>query len=235
METERKNTIEAWIVEADGRLTVFERNLPRRCDPVAMSRSKLPFKALSYRETLTWRMTELGRCALEHFKQDKVAAAVLLTRAVVETTASLWFLRKKIAAAVKAAELGDIDNYLMKLAFGTKQWEEFPAAINVLTFVDSVEKEVEGFRKQYDSLSEIAHPNYAGTTGLFSTTDYENILISFGPNSKQTFNAKLAGMANLSSALGIFEHCYNKMADELPAFVELCEQAIDKKGCPEGA
>jgi len=45
-------TTEEWLSEADGRLALFEKNLPRQIDPIALSRSKLPFKALSYRETL---------------------------------------------------------------------------------------------------------------------------------------------------------------------------------------
>jgi len=96
-------TTEEWLSEADGRLALFEKNLPRQIDPIALSRSKLPFKALSYRETLIWRVTELGRAAVENFKQHRVAAATLLTRAVVETTAALWYLRKKMTAALEAA------------------------------------------------------------------------------------------------------------------------------------
>lgn len=126
MTTEKSKTIEQWIVEAEGRLAGLARDLPRQIDPVAMSRSKLPFKAASYRETLIWRVTELGRSAVENFKLDRVAAAVLLTRAVVETTAALWFLRKKITTAVKAGALGDIDTYLMQLALARGNGRSLP-------------------------------------------------------------------------------------------------------------
>jgi hypothetical protein len=222
-------TTDEWLAEADGRLALFEKNLPRQIDPIALSRSKLPFKALSYRETLIWRVTELGRTAVENFKKDRVAAATLLTRAVVETTAALWYLRKKMTAALEAQALGDIDDYLMKLTYGTRVWEEFPAAISVLTFVDSVEKELEGFRKQYDSLSEVAHPNYSGTTGLFSKIDRDNMLVNVGPNAEYALGVVISGTGSLSAALFIFEHCYDKLADEFPAFVELCEAAIEQK------
>jgi hypothetical protein len=77
-------------------------------------------------------------------------------------------------------------------------------------------------------LSEIAHPNYAGTTGLFSTMDHENILIGFGPNAQHTFNSKLSGMANLSTALLVFERCYNEMGELMPAFVALCERHLEQ-------
>lgn len=229
MADDKAKQIEEWTRETAERLARLDRSLPRRMNPVAMSKSKIPFKADAYRETLIWRVTQLGHCALENFLREWIAAAVLLTRATVETTAALWYVRKKVSAAVESNDLGKIDADLMRLQFGSKQWEEFPTAINVLTFVDTVDKDIEGFRKQYDALSEIAHPNYAGTTGLFSTMDREKILIDFGHNSQYTFNATLSGMANLSTALLVFEHCYNKMAELMPAFVALCELDLEQR------
>jgi hypothetical protein len=58
--------------------------------------SKLPFKVLGYREALAWRMAELGRAAIEEFEKDKLAAAIVLTRAAVETSAALWYLCGKV-------------------------------------------------------------------------------------------------------------------------------------------
>jgi hypothetical protein len=229
MDNGKSKQIEEWTRETAERLARFEKSLPRQMDPVAMSKSKVPFKADAYRETLIWRATQLGLCALENFCRERVAAAVLLTRATVETTAALWYVRKKVSAVIESNDLGDIDAYLMWLQYGNKQSEEFPSAINVLTFVDTVDKDIEGFRKQYDTLSEIAHPNYAGTTGLFSTLDHEKILIGFGHNAQHTFNGKLSGMANLSTALLVFEHCYNEMGKLMPAFVDLCERHLEQR------
>jgi hypothetical protein len=39
------------IDEIAGRLASFERGLPREMDPIALSRSTLPFKAFDYRAT----------------------------------------------------------------------------------------------------------------------------------------------------------------------------------------
>jgi hypothetical protein len=228
MDKDKARQIEEWTRETAERLARFEKSLPRRMDPVAMSKSKIPFKADAYRKTLIWRATQLGHCALENFRREWVAAAVLLTRATVETTAALWYVRKKVSAVIESNDLGEIDADLMRLQFGNKQWEEFPSAINVLTFVNTIDKDIEGFRKQYDALSEIAHPNYAGTTGLFSTMDREKILIEFGHNAQYTFNTILAGMANLSTALLVFEHCYNKMGELMPEFVALCERHLEQ-------
>jgi hypothetical protein len=225
---DKGDRIEEWTREAADRLARFERSLPRQMDPLAISKSKIPFKADAFRKTLIWRATQLGHCALENYRREWIAAAVLLTRATVETTAALWYLRKKVSAVIESNALGDIDADLMRLQFGNKQWDELPSAINVLTFVDTVDKDIDGFRKQYDALSEVAHPNYGGTTGLFSIMDREKILVTFGDNPQYAFNTKLSGMANLSTALLVFEHCYRKMGELMPAFVALCERHLDQ-------
>lgn len=227
MDNEDARNIPKWIAEAEARVQSFAQNLLRELDPVALSRSKLPFKALGYRETLTWRVTELAQAAIENYKQEQVAAATLLTRGAMETTAALWYLRKKVTAAINAKALGDVDDHLMRLAMGTRNWGETPAAVSVLTFVDSVDKEFKGFRVQYDSLSEVAHPNYSGTTGLFSKIDHKNFFVHFGPNAKYAQGIVMAGTGSLSVTLLIFEHCYNQLEKEFPAFVALCEAALD--------
>ena len=100
-------------------LDLLESNLPKRVDGWALSKlSKLPFKVLVYREALIWRMAELARAAFEEFERDRLAAAIALTRAAVETSAALWYLCGKVDASVESADVGDIDDYLMKMING---------------------------------------------------------------------------------------------------------------------
>lgn len=221
---------EELMEEIRGRLSTIEGSLPREMDILAVSpRSKLPFKALSYRETLIWRMAELSRTAYEAFAAGRLASAILLTRGAVETCAALWFLKTKVTAAVKTGTVGDIDSYLMRLIGGSRIDKELPQAINVLNFVDCVEKHLEGFRHQYDILSEFAHPNRSGTTGLYSKIDRESFSVNFGQNPRDLKSPKHVGVINLSVALELFEHTYNDLGKEYPAFMRLCEAALDKQ------
>lgn len=111
--------VTALMDEIRQRLEVLESNLPNRVDAMAVSRiSKLPHKVLFYREALMWRMVELGRTAFDNLEREKLVAAIVLTRAVVETGAALWYLCAKVASAVESDSAGDIDDYLMKLAGG---------------------------------------------------------------------------------------------------------------------
>ena len=89
-----------------------------------------------------------------------------------------------------------------------------------------MDKTIEGFRKQCDSLSEFAHPNYSGTTGLYSKNDTEKILTDFGSEVRNTDPPRHIGVINLSVALMIFEHTYNKLSDRMQEFIALCEKNL---------
>jgi hypothetical protein len=230
-EMDEDPSVDALISDVEKHLQTFERSLPRRIDPIALSRSKLPFRALACREVLIWRVTELGRTALENVHADRLVAAILLTRAAIETTAALWYLSTKLNIALKTGNIGDLDSDLAKLSAGTRNWKDegWPEAFNVLKFVDCAEKTFSGFRYAYDALSEYSHPNYLGTTGLYSRTDHKEILIDFGPDAARLKYPKYICALNLSVALRIFEDTYGKLADLMPAFIALCETHLGSK------
>jgi hypothetical protein len=225
-----EKSIEDLITEIRGGLEEMESSLPSRVDAMVSPESKLPFKALIYRAALIWRMAELSRGAFENFANNQLARAILLTRAAVETAAALWYLCAKLDAAVKAGAVGDIDDYLMKLAMGSRTDSAMPQAISVLTFVDRVNKDVEGFRDQYDRLSEFSHPNWAGTALLYSKPDPPNLWTDFGQNIRGIDGPREVGIMNLSVALMFFKMSYNRVADNMPAFIALCEGRIKNGG-----
>ena len=221
----QKALLDSTVSELCERLESLDRSLPRRVEGYALSPdSKLPMKALVYREVLIWRMTELSRSAMENLEKENLSVAVTLIRAALETTAGLWYLKTKLDHAVTSQSQGDIDEYLMKLIMGTKTEPEMPQAINVLTFIDRINKDIEGFRGQYDHLSEFAHPNWAGTSLLYSKPDQKNLWTDFGKNIRGLNSTKQAGALNLSVALMIFEKTYNRIADLMPAFIKLCSR-----------
>lgn len=178
-----------------------------------------------------WRAVELSRDAFECFMKEDSASAVVLTRAAMETTAALWTLRDKIEKALKLGSVADLGTYLARLRVGQGKGiaqPEEPKAIHVLDFVRAVEKDCKGFAHQYDSLSEFAHPNWSGTTGLYSVFDHDEGLAEFGRNIRGGESTKGIGLANLSVALLFFEHTYNRVAELMPPFIELCERELPK-------
>ena len=209
------------------KLDVIEAHLPSRVDAMVSPESKLPFKALVYRAASMWRMAELSRGAYNHFNEGRLANAILLTRAALETSGGLWYLAGKLKAAVTGGAVGDLDEYLMRLGVGSRTDANMPQAISVLTFVDRVEKDVEGFRHQYDVLSEFSHPNWAGTGLLYSTPDPANFWTDFGLDMGRTEGSKTIGVVSLSVALMFYERSYNTISDDMPAFIDLCRRHND--------
>jgi hypothetical protein len=216
---------ETLVTEVHARLHLLEAARPKSLDGFAISsKSKLPFKARGIREALLWRTVQLGESAFESFRRDKLASAILLTRATVETCAALWYLRVRLETTVQSTTAGKIDEDLMRLLMGSKADADIlPPPINVLSFVDRVEKDIPGFRCQYDRLSEFAHPNWAGTTLLFSKMESGGVA-NFGENIRGTESTMRIGLANLSVALAMFEVSYNHITDLMPGFVQVCER-----------
>jgi len=233
-----EKSVTSFMDEIRRKLELLESSLPKQVDGWALSQmSKLPFKVLGYRGALAWKMAELSRAAFEDFEKDKLAAAIVLTRAAVETSAALWYLRGKVEASVESSEVGDIDDYLMKMNMGMATDPPtdpetgeavMPRPIKIGKFLDSVEKDVAGFNRQYGYLSEYAHPNWAGTVYLYSKFDKERATADFGQNIRKPDGAKVIGVGNLSVALLLFERSYNRVADLIPDFTKLCEERLKK-------
>jgi hypothetical protein len=178
-------------------------------------------------------MVELSQDALECFQKDNLASGVVLTRAAMETSAALWTLRRKIEATL-LNEVGEIGEYLKRLRVGRGKGiaqDDEPKAIHVNDFIRAVEKDCDGFSHQYDSLSEYAHPNWSGTTMLYSNFDHDGAAVDFGKNIRGRDSTKGIGVTNLSVALMFFEHTYGKLGKVMPAFIALCERELEK---PEG-
>jgi hypothetical protein len=233
---------QALMEEIRGRIELLESNLPARVDAMAVSPiSKLPYKALLYREALIWRMAELGREALESFEKNKLVSAIVLTRATVETSAALWCLCAKIGAVVKSGVVGDIDDYLTRLMMGTATGASstdpnatdpvLPRSIKVGAFLKQVDKDIEGFSHQYGILSEYAHPNWAGTALLYSKHNPEDRCTIFGQNTRGD-STKNIGVVNLSVALMMFERSYTRVGDLMAAFIALCESRLKTSDTP---
>jgi hypothetical protein len=228
-----KKSVVTLMDEIHSRLGTLDSHLPRNLDAFALSPdSKLPAKVLRYRESLIWRIAEVGRAAFHEFEGNKLVSGIVLTRAVVETSAALWYLRSKVDDAIKSNEIGDIDTYLVKLNVGIatsppKPDEgDFPRPVKIGKFLEQVEKVIEGFSNHYGVLSEFAHPNWAGTVSLYSKYHPENLTIEFGQNIRSGDQAKELGVNSLHAALKFFEATYNNLTDSTPAFVELCQRHL---------
>ncbi len=221
--------VDKLIIECRDQIERLELSLPTRLDARDVSlREQLPFYALYCSATLAWRMAELSRDALECFLKGNLASGVVLTRAAMETSAATWTLRRKLAATLTNGKLGEIGNYLKKLRVGQGKdiaEADEPRAIHINDFLKAVEKDCQGFiRHQYDLLSEYAHPNYSGTTMLYSDFDHDGAAVDFGRNIRGGDSTKGIGLTNMNVALLFFEHSFKQVGDLIPEFTNLCDR-----------
>jgi hypothetical protein len=189
-------------------------------------RAKLPFHVIQHREGLAWRCAELSDDALDAVRNNRWAAAALLVRAVVETVAACWYLKNKVAASLEVHSTSDLDTAVHRSVLGSRTSDVLPEAINVMTFVQTVDKDLDGFRNQFDRLCEYAHPNWAGTASLFSEANAAERAVIFGRNIGGVKHIETLCVVNLSVALGLFEVAYNSLADMQSELVQLCEAEL---------
>jgi hypothetical protein len=216
--------------EASQRIDLLTSGLPARIEIVSLSAvSKLPFKALTYREASVWRCEELARSAHASFTTGDIVAGIVLTRAFTETVAGVWYLLELVDRQVDSGIEPDLDDKLMRLLLGHKGQDDFPEAINVLTLVGRMDKHTPGILGTYDSMSEYSHPNWAGTAFAYSFIDQENMVVDLGRSSPRRRSHDIAGLNCLNGCLGLLEFAYNKLADLFPPFIVACEADLAGK------
>jgi hypothetical protein len=204
----------AVLAEARQMAQLIAASLPRRIEIAALPiSSKLPFKALSLRELLIHRVSDLAGPAVELFEQNRPVPAILLTRGLIETVAVAFSLHKALERFVDSHDGTALDDFLMKSLMGSRLQDSSYQATNIITLVRHVEKSIPGFESSYNSLSEIAHPNWAGMLGAFGEIDRESFELQLGPN--QRTSAYSAGVNTLSATLLAFHHVYNDMVEML--------------------
>jgi len=202
-------------------------NLPKEIEAASLSlSSKLAFKAFSLHEVLIHRIAELSEVAVELFELKKIVPAIIMTRAVFETTAVLYWLYKSIKHVCATKELGNIDEFFMKSLFGSKNEERLPESYNILTAINHTDKDFQGYRNAYNSLSEFAHPNWSGLSGAYSKLNQEKIILELG---KELGNIPLSiALPLLLGALTLFIDYYNEMETYLLQFNEICDEICQK-------
>jgi len=141
---------------------------------------KPTFEAGYLSEAILYRFIELAESTYELYKSNFLIGAVVTARSAHETLAVLWYLNIKLEHLVNTKNIDHFTETMKRLLMGWTKDEQFPERVNVLTMVDSVDKSLQlGFRRNYDMLSEYAHPNYSGTFGAYAKYE-DHFKVSFG-------------------------------------------------------
>lgn len=125
----------------------------------------------------------------------------------------------------KKNKKGNMEIYLWSVIF----FLVVVLVLNVLTFVDTLNKDLDVFKQNYESLCEYSHPNWAGTLFLYSKPDTDKIWTDFGKDVRDSESVFIIGLVNLNVSLSIFEHSYSLIGEMLPDFINICEKDIEEK------
>jgi hypothetical protein len=226
----RPQNLDEMLHEAHERVALLTNNLPRQFNIAALGASKIPFKVLSCRESFMWRGEELSRSSVTSFRDGYDLSGILLTRGFMETCACMNYLHQLVMSNQVIPVSDDLDEKVMRLLLGHKNREDLPEAHNILNLIDMVgkeHKEIKGkFRDLYNKLSEYAHPNWIGSSEMYSSIDKSKWLINFGKSIRAPETHRERGLLALNLSLALFEISYNEMADYLPSFIEACNKSL---------
>lgn len=202
----------------------FLSALPTEVNVAALGvMSKSPYKILCAREALFWRLTELSQYACNALEKHDAVAGTTLTRSVFECASMLWKLCK-ILENRHAIDPKKFDDDIDKILLGGRVIEELPQSINVMTFIKFFGQTFPKASTVYDRLSEVSHPNWAGTHGMDSTTDYEKFVTRFGKKADAVEKAVKSSSSILYATLRIVEFAYNKISDDIPVYLDELEK-----------
>lgn len=191
--------------------------------------AKIPFKVHSFIEIMNIRMIDFCESADLLIKNNHIIPSLSIIRALFENLAIIYRISSSINKSIETNLLDEnFDELITKISFGTK-YDDDLIAINILTQIDKLDKEYNGIRKFYDSLSEFVHPNCDGVIGsyseLYEEANYTEVL-------------KVTTVENpiypwiescFLLSMSIYLDISRGILANLPNFTLLCEQEIYKK------
>ncbi len=176
-------------------------------------KSKLPWKADSIRELLFHRVTDIANSALGLVQNNSRVPAVMLVRSLMETTAMVYSLHLKTNTFLSDSNEIDFDDFLMKALLGSRDETTDITSVNILTMIDKVNREFDGFRAMYDGLCEYTHPNWRGVMLSYSQIDRDNFTTHLGPVPTEPASGVLLGP--FVASLSIFKDVYDQTGNEI--------------------
>lgn len=185
-------------------------------------KSKLPYKACSFREVLVHRVSDLSDVAVELFSAKRLVPGFVMSRAVVETTAMMYWLHVKAKEFSEKRDEKAFDEFLMKGMLGSKDGTTEHSSYNVLSAIDRLDKEFSGIRTMYDTLCEFTHPNWSGVMGSYSIVEEQKFLLHLGKHHREPPLA--FGLAPLIACLSISIDYYNSTGKILKETSESYDQ-----------
>jgi hypothetical protein len=169
--------------EAAKLLRLLGDSLPDRVDPGLKDlATQTRFHVICLRDVISHRIKDLSEKVLPLYQSEQRIPAFLVTRAIIESVALLYHLHQKIVSAIKNKDVIELKDWLKNAIFGSRNTDTDMTSPNILTALDSMDKEYSGIRVMYDQLSEFCHPNYGGVLASYSHLSEDKSVLYLGPD-----------------------------------------------------
>jgi hypothetical protein len=183
---------------------------------------KAPFRAWMLREAVFWRLHDLMTQSYALHQQGYALGARILLRSGFESLATLILVNQLIRQVLD----GTLDFHVFgkkttTLLLGSRNNNDGPRALNIVTVLEKCEKRYPGLMKLYANLSESAHPSYEGLCTGYSKVDHDESETSFSNRWMEMYGPRHLHSLNL--CMEIFHHEYD---DVWPALIEKLESWI---------
>jgi hypothetical protein len=143
----------------------------------AIIKSKIAWKLSDLRLSMTHRLVDLAEAAIEQWEKGNLLAGVILGRALFETIAIVQSVCMGMRKGIENRDLNALDALAMRSLFGGKLANE--EALNVLTAMGRLDKELPGAKDFYLRELEMAHPNSLGMHQFYSSIDGLKLEVSY--------------------------------------------------------
>ena len=187
--------------------------------------SKIPTKLKAVTGSLAWRAHDFAVLASELFERKRIVPGAVIARSLMETTALFYLVHRKTVTAVSERNLILLDDFLVRCMSGNRLGNGEPDAPNILTAIQTLEKEPEcdKYAAFYASLCEFAHPNALGSFYAYSSFDNESRAVWFGHNRGLAKGGDIAFAVVF--ALEILLEFQKRVEEMMPRVLQLSKEA----------
>lgn len=190
--------------------------------------SKVPLKIVTLHEALKHRVVDIGKSACEFYIERKYIQAIILARAVMESSAAIFYLYYKLDEFMKDKDIYKFDEFIMRCLLGQRIDNKYNIkSINIMTMIEKTEKQFNGFLELYNDLCEYTHPNWSGVMGFYSTTNRKKHITEF--SSPNTVNQLATGLPALKASLLIVVEVSNIISEVMGKVIKLCNELCQKQ------
>lgn len=217
------------LSECDNTLKHIEGRLVDQIKVVDISRTaKIPFKAITLAESLSYRFVDICRSGLLLIQRGHIVPAITLARASMETMSCMYTIDSKIQKCLEKNDLSGFDDFIMKRLFGQKMGDDtFPAAVNIMTAIDNIDRAHPGTKQHYSVLCEFAHPNMHGVHSAYCKIIHPEHVATFNNNNNESLPD--IAITSLNMTIVLFDHYKCEFEDKFLDFVQLCEDDLLKQ------